>query len=226
MLDGWWPGRRIATAAAIAGAVFVLLLVAVLAAGRGPTVLDGSITPHLQVWALADDGRWGFFRTVTRMGERVFTGIVEAALFFYCLHRQRVAVAAWVAVCGITYPMLNSLMKVIVARPRPMDADPDLTYQEASFPSGHSGAAMTLTLLLILVVATSVHGWRRLLTIVLAVAISVLVGASRMALGVHYPTDVLAAFCLALVWAALTAYAVKLVSRRFAWNPAEPDVVQ
>ena len=103
---------------------------------------------------------------------------------------------------------------MIVDRPRPAYADPALTFQETAFPSGHSGASMTLAIVLICVVGMSTQGWARAAVITGALAIPAVVGLSRMGLGVHYPSDVLAGFALSLVWTTTIAFAVRALVRR------------
>ncbi len=190
------------------------LLVVVLLAHRGPSAVDDSVTPTLHAWAHADPARWRVFRAVTHLGEKVFTTSVYLLLVVVALVRRNTVTAVWVALSAATYPVLSTLIKVLVNRPRPASADPALTFQETSFPSGHSGASMLVALTVVCVVAMSARGWRRVLVMGVAFAIPAAVGLSRMALGVHYPSDVLAGFSLAITWAALTSYAVGRVAAR------------
>lgn len=99
--------------------------------------------------------------------------------------------------------VLNQVLKAIVQRPRP-DGFQLAVEQGFSFPSGHSMVAMAFFGLLVWMV------WRyqpdRATRIACAVAFSaliVLVGVSRVYLGVHYASDVLAGFCVSLAWLAI-----------------------
>lgn len=99
--------------------------------------------------------------------------------------------------------LLNQALKFAIQRPRP-DGFQLAVEQGFSFPSGHSMVAMAFFGLLVWMV------WRyeadRATRIGCAVAFSaviVLVGVSRIYLGVHYASDVLAGFCVSLAWLAI-----------------------
>jgi undecaprenyl-diphosphatase len=97
---------------------------------------------------------------------------------------------------------LQNAIKAIVNRPRPT-----VTHLEhvssSSFPSGHATQSTAfLVALLALVYAGTVPGPRRTVATMIAVALACAVGASRVYLGVHYPTDVAAGIGLGGAWAA------------------------
>lgn len=201
--------------------VFVVLLCWVLA-DPGPSVLDGSVTPGLHDWAHRHPPVWHFFGAVTHAGEAIARSLLYLGLVVLCVMRRRVAAAWWVGISGLGYPMLSSLVKLAVDRPRPDGADPSLTFQETSFPSGHSGSAMVMGVVLAGVIAMSLRGWSRALALALAAAVPLLIGLSRLMLGVHYVSDVLGGFSLAFAWCAAVAWAVGR-----AWGrPRRDPVVQ
>lgn len=97
---------------------------------------------------------------------------------------------------------LNALLKVIVQRPRP-EGFRLIEETGYSFPSGHSMVAMAFFGLLIWMI------WRyhrrdamRVVWCVVFGLVIVMVGVSRIYLGVHYASDVIAGFCVSLVWLA------------------------
>lgn len=105
-----------------------------------------------------------------------------------------------VAVNLVAVVALNTVLKVIVQRPRPAGFR---LISEAgySFPSGHSMVAMAFFGLLIWMVWR--YHRRDLMRVVWCVCfgvVIVMVGVSRIYLGVHYASDVLAGFCVSLVW--------------------------
>ena len=106
---------------------------------------------------------------------------------------------------------MSSLLKLGFDRPRP-DLVEHLTHAtSSSFPSGHATLSATAYLTLGLLMAQA-HRRRRVKGLILlgAVAVTVLVGVSRVYLGVHWPTDVFAGWCLGAAWAALWWLAAKL----------------
>ncbi|QDV45565.1 Putative undecaprenyl-diphosphatase YbjG [Stieleria neptunia] len=108
-------------------------------------------------------------------------------------------------------------MKSLFARPRP-DLVPHLSHvYTSSFPSGHSMMAALVYLTLAALIAPVLRNiWLRLYALAVAVALTVLVGISRVYMGVHYPTDVLAGWAAGLVWALacwLIAHGIKLTAR-------------
>ncbi|OUO58495.1 phosphatase PAP2 family protein [Olsenella sp. An270] len=105
-----------------------------------------------------------------------------------------------VAVNLVCVVALNTVLKYLVQRPRP-DGFRLISESGYSFPSGHSMVAMAFFGLLIWMV------WRyhrrdvmRVVWCALFVLVIVMVGVSRIYLGVHYASDVLAGFCVSLVW--------------------------
>jgi undecaprenyl-diphosphatase len=115
-------------------------------------------------------------------------------------HRPRLAVM--VAVTAIGSSLLNTVIKTIIGRTRPLLDDPTALAGGNSFPSGHTQAAIVGSSLLI-VVGRSFLAHRLWLAItVIAVGVTVAVGFSRLALGVHYLSDVIGATVVGLIWVA------------------------
>ncbi|MBM6676987.1 phosphatase PAP2 family protein [Olsenella uli] len=105
-----------------------------------------------------------------------------------------------VAVNLVCVVVLNQLLKYLVQRPRP-DGFRLVAESGYSFPSGHSMVAMAFFGLLVWMV------WRyhrrdvmRVVWCAVFGLVIVMVGVSRIYLGVHYASDVLAGFCVSLVW--------------------------
>jgi len=118
---------------------------------------------------------------------------------------------------------LSSLLKVLFVRPRP-SVVPHLSHAyTSSFPSGHSlmSAVVYLTLGALL---TTLVTRRRLKVYILAVSLSLtgLVGISRVYMGVHYPTDVLAGWMTGLAWAVLCWTIARWLQRRGAVESPDP----
>lgn len=155
-------------------------------------------------------------RDVTALGSMVVLVMVTAAVIFYLLlvKRWREALMVLVAVGG--GQILSSLLKLGIDRPRP-DLVPHLTHvQTLSFPSGHAMMSAVTYLTLGAMLAGLAPGrTAKVYVLAVAVLITVLVGVSRVYLGVHWPSDVLAGWCAGFVWATLCW----LVSLRFLRSP-------
>lgn len=170
-------------------------------------------------------------RDITALGGTAVLALLALGVVGYLalLQRHDLALLVFVAVGGAM--LLNLLLKLGFDRPRP-DLVPHLTeaYQ-TSFPSGHSmsSAATYLTLGAML---ARVQPRRRLKIyfMTIAIFIMVLVGFSRVYLGVHWPSDVLAGWAAGALWALLCWLAAWWLTwnRRPAANAAakahaEPD---
>lgn len=129
--------------------------------------------------------------------------VSSAAIAALWMERQRAA-ALWLTVAVLGALTMNIIAKVLFARQRPDILPPELLPVSFSFPSGHAfmSAAVYFTVAALL---THVIPRRRthVFVIVTAGLLTVLTGFSRVYLGVHYPSDVLAGWTLGLCWAAL-----------------------
>ncbi|HEX8325093.1 MAG TPA: phosphatase PAP2 family protein [Tepidisphaeraceae bacterium] len=98
--------------------------------------------------------------------------------------------------------LLSSTLKYVISRPRP-DFVPHLSkVYTSSFPSGHSMLSAVVYLTLGTLVARSISGRAsKIYCIAVAAFLTFIVGLSRIYMGVHYPTDVLAGWTAGLVWA-------------------------
>jgi membrane-associated phospholipid phosphatase len=154
-------------------------------------------------------------RTVTDFGSSEWIGVVLflLVLFFAWKRWWPSLVTLIVAVPGGM--LLNELVKVLVQRHRPFIDGPFVDWSGYSFASGHTIGATLLygqLLLFILPVLKSRH-WR-LLSILSAASLVAVVGFTRIALGAHFLTDVLAAIAFGVIWLTLCLVAGKPMQRR------------
>ena len=135
------------------------------------------------------------------------------ALFFWRRKAHYWLAATLVAVPGGM--LLNVALKHVFRRARPSLEDPLLTLSTSSFPSGHTAAATVFYGLLACYLVRRVHGWPARTAVMAACVLMVmLVALSRMYLGVHYLSDVLAAALEGAAWLATCLVALSALRRR------------
>ena len=141
-------------------------------------------------------------RDVTSLGSIVVLVIFTLVAVGY-LFLARLRSSAWLLLVAVFGGIaLVDVLKAVFARPRPDFEFHAARVFTASFPSGHASlsaiAYLTMGALLARAQSSTMIGRY---FIVLAALLTVLIGVSRIYLGVHYPTDVLAGWCIGLAWA-------------------------
>jgi len=194
---------RLAVVAACAGLGFAVL--AVLAHQIAYFPIDLTLTRSIQTvhvpWIDAP------LMVLNRLGFPPLVDVIYGSiiLVIFTAGRRWEALAAGFAVLGGAG--LNHLTKLLVARPRP---DPGLiavehTIDNSTFPAGH---VLNFTLfagfLCYLIAVRVAPSWHRTVLIALLVVLMALMGLARIQSGEHWPTDVLGAYLLAIVWLAAT----------------------
>ena len=140
--------------------------------------------------------------------------LLGALLMARAARSWRPAAAAVVAL--VLLAVLDNGVKAIVARPRPPLVWHAMPVHGLSFPSGHALWSLGALLLLALLYEPRRRGSTTI--VVVAVVVAVAVGASRVVVGVHYPSDVLAGWCLAVLADGIAVGAV-LRARRTRAHP-------
>jgi len=156
----------------------------------------------------------GAMRDITSLGSASVLILTTAATIIYLLLIRRPATALFVFVAVAGGQVLSSLLKVGVDRPRPELVSHLVTETSLSFPSGHAMLSAVTYLTLGSLAARFLHGrTTRIYVLSLAVLTTLLVGVSRIYLGVHWPSDVLAGWCAGFAWAMLCWLAARALQR-------------
>ena len=211
--------RTLLTLAAISAAVWAFLVVSD-EVGEGETaVVDRRLLLALRTpGALADPlgPRWfeEAARDVTALGGFtvliLWTVVAVAALLFHRLRRQAMVLGATMAAALIS----SEALKIVFDRARPDLVPHGGFVYSHSFPSGHSTLAAAAFLSTAAVLASLESRERsKVFIFAVAVVLTVAVGASRVYLGVHWPTDVLAGWSLGAAWAFLARLALTVTPR-------------
>jgi undecaprenyl-diphosphatase len=179
---------------------------AILLAFRNSTDLSDPIGPRwLEI----------IFRDITSLGGATVLTLMTIAVSGFLLIDAKRGAAILVLGSVIGGVLLSSILKLGIDRPRPDLVAHLVEVHTASFPSGHAmlSAVVYLTLGGLL---SRVESPRRIKIYVLSVAVilTVLIGVSRVYLGVHWPTDVLAGWCAGATWAVLCSRIALALQRR------------
>lgn len=166
--------------------------------------IDGFATPWLDVAALE----------LTSLGSPVViaTLVFLAGTFLWSTHRRACALLLWAAATGGV--VLNLALKLAFERPRPQVFEWRAHYAASySFPSGHAMASMIIYVTLVYILAElNPPSPLKRLAVAVAVGIIALVGLSRLYLGVHYPTDILAGYAVGFAWAMFCAFNLRVIA--------------
>lgn len=153
-------------------------------------------------------------RDVTALGSLTILAIITLLVLAFLLSQKRGRTAAVLAVSVITGTLVSSVLKVFIARPRPELVPHLVEVTSLSFPSGHAMISAVVYLTLGALLARQFKGRRTQVFVLSAAAVlTLLVGVSRIYLGVHYPTDVLGGWCAGATWAALCLVAAELTAK-------------
>jgi undecaprenyl-diphosphatase len=169
-----------------------------------------------------------FFSTITSLGGLLATtvlgGGIAIALFIY---RQRLLFISWI-VATLGNSLLNGLLKTIFQRGRPEFDEPILIETYYSFPSGHAmGAVVLYGMIAYLLIVLFHHRTNPIYLISLVVTLVILIGFSRLYLGAHYFSDVLAGYLAGIGWLSIVISGTEIARRRqLSKTLAQPTVAQ
>ena len=144
------------------------------------------------------------FRDITSLGGYALVVLISLAVIGYLLMDGKRGAAVWVLVSVGGGAVLSNLLKLAIERPRPGLVAHMVEVNTTSFPSGHATlAAVTYLTLGALLSRVEARRRAKIYVLTVAVALTFLIGISRIYLGVHWPTDVLAGWCVGAAWATL-----------------------
>ena len=221
-LENPWPF------AALVGAA--LLYVAAIASGLAEDVLDNESIVLADGWLV----HWlaahrtpvgiGFFDAVSSLGNwQVAVVVLLGAIVFLWNRRRRAALALMLSCTGSELVVFFG--KAGFGRPRPPAMLAVVTPLDASFPSGHANISVALYALgFYLLFRTTRSPRLRPLWLVLAALFPLMIGFSRLYIGAHYLSDVLAGWSVGLWWSILALGAFGFARRRRATQLQTADL--
>lgn len=198
----------VVAAAFLAGVVPVLLLALFVQTKWEPLLeLDDGARDSLHQYALTHPAFLTVMRVLSDLGSATSWQVLTVVVAVIALWRRRRRIAAFTVVTIGGSSLVNSALKAVIGRHRPVVTHPFVTPPGQSFPSGHAQAAAAGSLVLLVVLWPLLSGTRRRLCVVLAVVVTLAIGFSRVALAAHYMSDVVAGYLVGAAWVAAMAAA-------------------
>lgn len=150
-----------------------------------------------------------FMTELTALGGYPLLTIIVAAVVGYLLVARMYGPALFTLLAIVSGTALSQVLKMIYDRPRPDIVEQLVTVQTASFPSGHASMSAVVYLTLASLIVRLVDDTAiRAYVVTVALALTVSIGVSRVYLGVHWPSDVLAGWAFGIAWSSLSLLVV------------------
>lgn len=159
----------------------------------------------------------GVLNAISLLGQPIWFWILigSVAIYLWVHHRRRLV--AFLLTSTLGGSIINTAVKIAIDRPRPSFADPAaMTFQKGkSFPSGHAMSSTIAYGALLLIFLPLIPRRYRKWAVVGYVFLELLIGLSRLGLGVHYVSDIAGGYLLGLAWltASTAAYSIWRVER-------------
>jgi len=221
------PRRSLAPLAVVTVAAMVFAVLLILVRLRWPPLesADHGAAARINHLIAGDRTLVTVVKAVTWLGSDGVLGAVIAAAAAGLALRRRWRLAVYILVTGAGALVVGPGLKSLAGRLRPVVAHPIAHGTGSSFPSGHSLGSIVCYGAVLLVFLPAARGrWRPAFTTV-TVTLIVLVGISRVLLGVHYLSDVVGGWAIGITWLGVTAFAFEL-TRRSAGQPVTDPVTQ
>lgn len=157
---------------------------------------------------------------LTSLGGTPVLTLITVAAAGYLLVARRAATALFLVLAISGGALTGTMLKLLFARARPELVHHLVEVTNASFPSGHAmNSAVTYLTLGALLARTEKSRAIRAYLIGLAVVLTLMIGSSRVYLGVHWPSDVAAGWCVGGAWAILCSLIARALQRRRTLEP-------
>jgi membrane-associated phospholipid phosphatase len=186
------------------------------------TELDLSAAKGLHEVVLESEELVIVLEGISFVGSPLWFYFVLGGLAAYLWLKRRRRLAVFIVVTGLMGGVVDTAVKMWVARPRPVLEDPVATAPANSFPSGHTMMATIGYGLLLLVLLPLVPRKWRVPVVIGALLLVAIIGFARLALGVHFITDVVGGFILGLAWLAASTAAFSIWRTEEGKQPVEP----
>ncbi|WP_262379873.1 phosphatase PAP2 family protein [Nonomuraea sp. PA05] len=215
-------GPRLTLAGLAAWLILIPFSLLLLVAKMPLNDLDAGVAAELHAYALANPGVTRVLIVWTDVFGPWPWRIAVIACALWLLRKGATGVAAWAVTTITVGGLLGLAIKVIVDRARPMLPDPVALAPGDSFPSGHTVNATLGAGIIVLILLPVLPRWGRRVAWAVAAFLALSVGYTRIALGVHWMSDVVAGLVLGVATIAATAAAFETWRRGQGRRPSSP----
>jgi membrane-associated phospholipid phosphatase len=186
--------------------VVLALLGSGIRSGFGPQVrLDAAVSEALYVGDGRAAGLNGLLEVLTAPGLSWVRLLVFLPVLVWLVRGRLWWTAAWVVTAVVLVAPLTTALKEYFGRIRPPFADGGARYESLSYPSGHASGIATLVAVALVLAWPLLSARARRWSLAVGVVLVLLVGLTRMWLGVHYLSDVVGGWSFGLAWTLGTA---------------------
>lgn len=212
-----------AAAAVVTAIPFTLLMLLVLSEWEPLDRLDKSVANNLHSAVVGQPTTVDLLKVVSvALAPNVFRALVVVVAGWLWWRGAR-RLAAWALVTMVIGGALGGVLKLLVERTRPAFPEPVATASGYSFPSGHALNSLLCVGIMILAFLPVLDRAGRLVVYTLGGALVLLTGYDRIALGVHYVSDVIAGWVVALACLAGTSVAFEVWRREQGRRPSSVE---
>lgn len=191
------------------GVLFALVLTLVAARWAPLRTLDVAVVDAVNDEVSQQPTLATVLRVITDLGGTSAAVVLVSLAVVWLLVRRLPRLAVYAAATGLGAAVLNVGVKALVDRARPLVDTPVAAAPGGSFPSGHAmGSTIAYGVLLLVFLPVVPSRFRRAVAAAV-VTLVVAIGLTRIALAVHYPSDVLGGWLLGIIWLAVTAAAFR-----------------
>jgi membrane-associated phospholipid phosphatase len=210
-------------AALLVAVPFTLLALLVLGSWEPLARLDANVASSLNETARSHPRLVTFFDGLAVVFDPWVFRVLVVGVAIWLWRRDARRLALWAVVTTVIGGLLGVVLKLVVTRARPSFDDPVAHAGGYSFPSGHALNSFLCVGVLILVFLPALTRGGRVLAYAVGALVVLLTGLDRVSLGVHYVSDVVAGWIVALAVIAGTAAAFEIWRREQGQPPSTPS---
>ncbi len=190
---------------------------------NGPLLtVDTAAANYLHEWVRNFGALVAALKVISFLGTPVWFYLICTIAVVYLWRHRRVRLAVFLITTTLVGGIIDSIVKIVVDRDRPSLEEPIVTAHGQSFPSGHSMTSVVAYGALLLIFMPVISKRLRLTAVWSVIALCLAIGFSRLALGVHFITDVLGGYALGLAWLTASVAAFSIWREDRGRKPVEP----